>query len=147
MIAQNLARLRSRFHLTQEEVAEQLGISRQTVAKWESGASLPDLESCIALARLYDVTVDDLISYSETEASGLEIPPKGKYFFGAATVGERGQIVIPKKARELFGIRPGDHLLILGDENRGLALVHQRHLLNFAGMAAHPLQEGKEEKR
>ena len=47
--------------------------------------------------------------------------PKGKYAW-TATVGEKGQIVIPKQARELFDIRPGDTLLILGDEKRGLAI-------------------------
>lgn len=47
--------------------------------------------------------------------------PKGKYAW-TATVGEKGQIVIPKQARELFGIKPGDTLLLLGDENRGLAI-------------------------
>lgn len=40
--------------------------------------------------------------------------------FGTAKVGDRGQIVIPKEARELFGIRPGDTLLILGDAQMGL---------------------------
>jgi len=46
--------------------------------------------------------------------------PKGKHLFGTAKVGEKGQIVIPKEARKLFGIRPGDTLLILGDENTGI---------------------------
>lgn len=47
--------------------------------------------------------------------------PEGKYAW-TATVGEKGQIVIPKQARELFGIRPGDTLLLLGDERRGIAI-------------------------
>ncbi len=47
--------------------------------------------------------------------------PKGKYAW-TATVGEKGQIVIPKQARDLFGIKPGDTLLILGDEERGIAI-------------------------
>ena len=46
---------------------------------------------------------------------------EGKYAW-TATVGEKGQIVIPKQARELFGIRPGDTLLLLGDERRGIAI-------------------------
>ena len=49
--------------------------------------------------------------------------PKGCYAW-TATVGEKGQIVIPKQAREIFDIRPGDTLLILGDEKRGLAIPH-----------------------
>lgn len=47
--------------------------------------------------------------------------PKGKYAW-TATVGEKGQIVIPKQARDLFEIRPGDTLLLLGDEERGIAI-------------------------
>ncbi len=47
--------------------------------------------------------------------------PKGKYAW-TVTVGEKGQIVIPKQAREVFGIRPGDTLMLLGDESRGLAI-------------------------
>ena len=46
---------------------------------------------------------------------------EGKYAW-TATVGEKGQIVIPKQARELFGIKPGDTLLLLGDEQRGIAI-------------------------
>lgn len=45
----------------------------------------------------------------------------GKYAW-TATVGEKGQIVIPKQAREIFGIQPGDTLIILGDESKGLAI-------------------------
>ena len=47
--------------------------------------------------------------------------PKGKYAW-TATVGEKGQIVIPKQARDIFGIKPGDTLLLLGDDKRGIAI-------------------------
>ena len=60
--------------------------------------------------------------------------PKGKYAW-SATVGEKGQIVIPKQARELFGIRPGDTLLILGDEARGLAIPRGESLDAFIDAA------------
>ena len=46
----------------------------------------------------------------------------GKHIFGTVKVGEKGQIVIPKEAREIFGISPGDSLLILGDENSGIII-------------------------
>lgn len=49
--------------------------------------------------------------------------PKGKYVFGTAKVGEKGQIVIPKEAREIFNIKPGDNLLILGDESSGIVIT------------------------
>jgi len=55
--------------------------------------------------------------------------PKGRRIFGTAKVGERGQIVIPKEAREHFGIRPGDTLLILGNDEKGL-IVSQPEVLD-----------------
>ena len=54
---------------------------------------------------------------------------KAKRIFGTAKVGDRGQIVIPKEARELFGIRPGDTLLILGEAETGL-IVSRPEVLN-----------------
>lgn len=57
--------------------------------------------------------------------------PKGKYAW-AATVGEKGQIVIPKQAREIFDIHPGDTLVLLGDENRGLAIPPKSAFSQFA---------------
>ena len=49
--------------------------------------------------------------------------PKGKHIFGTVKVGEKGQIVIPKDAREIFNIQPGDSLVVLGDEATGLAIM------------------------
>ncbi len=46
-----------------------------------------------------------------------------KHIFGTVKVGERGQIVIPKEAREIFDIKPGDTLMVLGDEGHGIAIV------------------------
>ena len=51
---------------------------------------------------------------------------------GSVKVGERGQIVIPKAARELFGIQPGDTLLLLADVQRGIALVQYDDYFEFA---------------
>jgi len=46
-----------------------------------------------------------------------------KHLFGICKVGEKGQIVIPKDARKIFDIKPGDSLILLGDEKKGLALI------------------------
>lgn len=135
MISVNLQRLRKVHQYTQEELAEKLNVSRQAVAKWESGESMPDLATCSEIARLFGVSLDDLVNYREDE-SGVIIPPKGKHLFGSVTVGERGQIVIPKKAREIFHIKAGDKLLVLGDEERGLAIVAQSDLEKFFGALA-----------
>lgn len=57
--------------------------------------------------------------------------PKGKYIW-TAKVGEKGQIVIPKEARDVFNIKPGDTLLLLGDEAQGIAIVKNDDYMNFA---------------
>jgi len=67
-------------------------------------------------------------------AGGKHLLGKGntKRVFGTAKVGDRGQIVIPKEARELFGIKPGDTLLILGDEDAGLIVSRPEVLTDLA---------------
>ena len=55
-----------------------------------------------------------------------------KRVFGTAKVGDRGQIVIPKEARDLFNIQPGDTLLILGEENKGLIISRPELLRDLA---------------
>lgn len=57
---------------------------------------------------------------------------KTRHIFGTAKVGERGQIVIPKDARELYGIHPGDALLILGDEENGMIVTKPDVLSSLA---------------
>ena len=133
MISMNLKRLRKEHQYTQENVAEKINVSRQSIAKWENGESTPDIDSLIKLSKLYSVSLDNLVNHSE-DKSGIGIPPKGRHFFGAVSVGERGQIVIPKEAREVFNINSGDKLLVLGDEERGIAIIHQRDLINFIDM-------------
>ena len=58
--------------------------------------------------------------------------PDGKHLFGMVRIGEKGQIVIPKKARGIFDLHPGDQLLVLGDEQQGIALVKASQLQQFA---------------
>ena len=68
--------------------------------------------------------------------------PKGKYAW-TVTVGEKGQIVIPKQARELFGIKPGDTLLLLGDAQRGIAIPPKSF---FSQLKAHVFGPEEEEE-
>lgn len=61
----------------------------------------------------------------------MEIP-KGHYIFGTVKVGERGQIVIPKEARQVFNINAGDTLIVLGDEKWGIAVTKSDVLEKYA---------------
>lgn len=146
-IANNLRSLRNRNNWSLEYVAEKLEVSRQAVAKWENGDSLPDILKCDALANLYEVTLTDLIRHNE-EVAGIPIGPAGKHIFGIVPVGARGQIVLPKKARDIFNIQTGDTLVVLGDTNpasAGIALIDNDTFLRMSGMAMAPLLDQKEE--
>ena len=132
MFHDNLITLRKMKNMTQEDIADIVGVSRQSVAKWETGETVPDLDKCKILAEIFEVSLDDLVNYGAQENMGLGLPPKGKHLFGMVKVGEKGQIVIPAKARKIFGISSGDELVVLGDESQGLALIKSEQLLAFA---------------
>ena len=132
MFRDNLVQMRKLKGFTQEEVAEKVGVTRQAVAKWEAGETVPDLDKCKMLAEIFEVSLDDLANYEPEENMGLGLPPKGKHLFGVVTVGDKGQIVIPAKARKLFEISPGDQLVVLGDEEQGLAIMKSEKFLALA---------------
>lgn len=122
----NLKKFRKAAKLTQEQVAEKLNVSRQSVAKWESGESLPDIENCILLAKLYDVTIDDLVKYAKDEKNDA---PSGKHIFGVVKIDSKKRIVLPEKAMSVFDLKTGDKLLLMGDESQGLAMVKLKGFL------------------
>ena len=131
MIGENILFIRKKRNLTQEALAEQIGVSRQTVAKWEAGESAPDLDTAGRLGRALDVSLDELVSTPQ-ETFPPDEAEKGRHMFGLVTVGDKGQIVIPVQARRVFHISPGDQLMVLGDEERGLALVDAKFFLKIA---------------
>lgn len=89
---------------------------------------------------------------SVNEIGGIHLPSgkhvlgmkKARHIFGTAKVGDRGQIVIPKDAREFYGIHPGDTLLILGDEENGMIVTKPEVLSSLAEKILD--QIGKEER-
>ena len=74
MLKDNLIMLRSTHGYSQEELAEKIGISRQAYAKWESGATVPDIEKCKLLADAYGVSIDSLVKTERIEGCGM-LPP------------------------------------------------------------------------
>ncbi len=117
----NLKYYRKQNGYTQEQLAEKLGVSRQAVAKWEKGETLPDIDNVIALADLYEITVDSLVR-NVTKATGTNVTGK-QHMFGAVRINDKGQITLPKRCRSVFDLKPNSMLLVLGDEDRGIALV------------------------
>ncbi len=124
MFCDNLIFLRGIKGLTQEQVADAIGISRQSYSKWEQGETYPDIDKCDKLARLYGVSIDSLVHQDDKIGHTRLAPaPVGKHLWGTVTIGSKGQIVIPKVARDTFGFVEGDRLVVLGDDKEGIALV------------------------
>ncbi len=124
MLADNLIFLRNIKGLSQEQVAEVIGISRQSYSKWEQGETYPDIDKCDKLAKFYGVTLDSLVHQNDKIGNSKLAPaPVGKHLWGTVTIGGKGQIVIPKAARDTFGLSEGDRLVVLGDDAEGIALV------------------------
>ena len=121
-ISENLRTLRMRERYSMEDVAEIIGVSRQAVAKWESGETLPDIEKCVKLSKLYKVTLDDLVSATIEEFEMEDDEQKGKFCFGAVKITD-GKIDIPDKAKDIFKLDDGDALMFLGDRKKGMALI------------------------
>ena len=74
----------------------------------------------------------------------LSSMPKGKHVFGTVKIGEKGQIVMPKEARQVFGLSPGDSLLVLGDEENGIVLAKAEVLNSVALKILGQIDQGKE---
>lgn len=121
-ICDNLRVLRAKERYSMEDIAEIIGVSRQSVAKWESGESLPDIEKCAKLAKLYKVSLDELVNSSPEELKLEDDEEKGKFVFGVLELTD-GKITIPEKAKKIFDIEEGDALMLLGDRKKGMALV------------------------
>lgn len=132
MFKDNLVSMRKFHKMTQEDLADKVGVTRQAIAKWESGESIPDLEKSRLLADALGVSLDDLVNYQPGDNMGLGVAPKGKHLFGVVTVGDKGQIVIPARARKIFDIKTGDRLVVLGDEGTGIAIMKGDSFLEIA---------------
>ncbi len=145
MFRDNLIQLRKFHNMTQEDLAEKVGVSRQAIAKWESGTTFPDLEKSRLLAESLSVSLDDLVNYEHKDNMGLYPPPKGKHLFGVVTIGEKGQIIIPAKARKVFDLAPGEQLMVLGDEGQGIALVKAKGFLDMMDIVQREMQKPGDE--
>lgn len=122
--------LRRERGLSQEEVAERIGVSRQAVANGKPAPPRPIWKTALLSPSFMALPWTILLSLTRRRAGFQYL--QGQTLFGIVAVGDRGQIVIPKKARDIFDIRPGDSLAILGDEDQGIAILKSEFLLSLA---------------
>ena len=122
-LADNLKMMRNKYGYTLEGMAEIISVSRQTVAKWESGESYPDIINCQKLATLYKVSLDELVNKPLSEMAHDEFDCQNDRICGILDVKENGTIRIPEPVLELFDIYPGEKIMLLADKRQGMALV------------------------
>jgi len=128
-IAENLRFLRQNKGYSLEDVAEIINVSRQTVGKWESSDSLPDIMNCVKLATLYKLSLDELVNRPLGAMSSSDFNEKEGKVCGIVSLDENSKIRIPSQILSMFDISIGDNLILLADVNQGIALVKCRNFL------------------
>ena len=78
-LSENIAQLRKAMGLSQEQLAEQVGVSRQSISKWETGQSAPELDKLIALSRVFGVSTDALLGNDAPETGDASMAPMESY--------------------------------------------------------------------
>ena len=122
-IADNLKLLRYRNGYTLEAIAEIISVSRQSVARWEAGDSLPDITNCVKLASLYKLSLDELVNKPLTAALTDDFLPEDDRICGVLEISPEGCIPIPGSVMTMFDLRCGSKILLLADRKQGIALV------------------------
>ncbi len=121
-MSEGLKQLRSSMRMTQEELAEKMNVSRQTIAKWENGESVPDVVRCSELSKIFNLSLDEIASFFIKNEKGKQYNPKNKFFFDKCVV-DNNHIVLSDSTLKQFNLNNGDEILLLGDTSRGLAFV------------------------
>lgn len=122
-LSDNLKVLRQKNSYSMEALAEKISVSRQTIAKWESGETCPDVLNCMKLAKLYNVSLDALASLPMGEAYESTFKNGDGKACGIFELTEDCMIPLPESIRNMFDIHPGEKLLLLADVNQGIAIV------------------------
>ncbi|WJE55458.1 helix-turn-helix transcriptional regulator (plasmid) [Bacillus cereus] len=88
LLNERLKQLRAQYNYTQENVAQKIGVSKQSVSKWESGKTYPDIDNLIILSDIYNVTIDELIREDSVLKKRIKIKKKNRVvdFLGASLV-------------------------------------------------------------
>ena len=105
--AENLKMLRKQAGMSQEQLAEKIGVSRQAVTKWETGAGIPDIENIMAISTLFDISIDDLLS----NKSGSKKLPETEYLYESVT-----EYDIDESKRYDMKLGGAKRLVLVGDE-------------------------------
>ena len=114
MLKDILIKLRKYHNYTQEDLAEKINVSRQTISKWELGQTLPDIYNCQELLQ------------------NDNIAPNDKFMFGYCKIDNDKKLQLTDECLEKMNYKIGDVLLCLGDLKQGIAFVKAEDYENFA---------------
>lgn len=142
-LSEKILYCRKKAGLSQEALAEKLGVSRQAISKWETGESVPELSKLVLLARAFDVTTDWLLSESEPEpetSPESEIPaapeaPAQSSNWVESIPGVIGRLI--RRYGWLYGVYTalaGLGFIVIGAVARGVSLSMERSFFGSTGM-------------
>lgn len=94
MLSERIYRFRRKSGLSQEQLAEKVGVSRQAVSKWESGTSTPELEKLLALSECFQITLDELVKEDAADRDANNVPPKPKAAKGSGLLERRAGFLL-----------------------------------------------------
>lgn len=124
MFGERLKKLRKRMRLSQKDFGEKIGVTRQTIAYWETDERVPDIYMAKRIAKVLDISLDELVEEEKQEKCQVASDFVDTYcYYGTVKVQAKGEVRIPQEARERFSIRTGDELFVVGDVERGLELL------------------------
>ena len=126
-IADNLKFLRYKNGYTLEALAEIISVSRQSVAKWESGDSVPDIINCVKLASLYKISLDELVNMSLKDVISSDFMQEDGRICGVLEIQPENTLRMPEVIMDMFHLHCGDKVLLLADRQQGMALVKCSH--------------------
>ena len=122
-ISDNLKLLRYKNGYTLEAIAEIISVSRQSVSKWESGDSVPDITNCVKLASLYKISLDELVNRPLKRVIDNDFVAQEDRICGVIEISQDNAIRIPDSVMEMFDMKCGDKALLLADRKQGIAIV------------------------
>ena len=126
-IADNLKFLRYKNGYTLEALAEIISVSRQSVAKWEAGDSVPDIINCVKLASLYKISLDELVNMSLKDVISSDFMQEDGRICGVLEIQPENTLRMPEVIMDMFHLHCGDKVLLLADRQQGMALVKCSH--------------------
>ena len=136
--AKKLKTMRKKFNMSQEQLAEKIGVSRQAVTKWETDTGMPDIENILAIAKLFSITVDDLLS------DVIQEPAKESFAYESVTeydidskkdydidIGRANKIIVQGSEREKLYLKLASDVLSGLEENFKVKIDERKNRIDI----------------